>query len=56
MDFWVHNTLKGYIIEFSVENHQSFSKAKALFYEGARGILVDEDLVGGRRNATDSFG
>jgi hypothetical protein len=25
IDFWVKTTLEGYIIEFAVENHQSFS-------------------------------
>ena len=37
MDYWVQNTLEGYIIKFSAENHQSFSKAEVVFHEGARG-------------------
>jgi hypothetical protein len=40
VDFWVQTTLEGYIIEFSIENHQYFSKEEAIFYEGARGILL----------------
>jgi hypothetical protein len=42
VEFWVQTTLEGYIIEFSTENHQSFSKAEAIFYEGARGRLLRE--------------
>jgi hypothetical protein len=42
VDFWVHTTLEGYIIEFSIENHQYFSKAEAIFYKGARGRLLRE--------------
>jgi len=37
VDYWVQNTLEGYIIKFSMENHQSFSKAKVVFHEGTRG-------------------
>jgi hypothetical protein len=35
VDFWVHTTLEGYIIEFSMKNHKSFAKVEVLFYEGA---------------------
>lgn len=42
MEFWVQTTIEGYIIEFVVENHQSFSKAEAICYEGARGRLLRE--------------
>lgn len=34
--------LEGYIIEFDVENHQSFYKAKAIFKYGTRGGLIRE--------------
>jgi hypothetical protein len=42
IDFWVNTTLEGYIIEFAVENHQSFSRAEADFKKYARGILLRE--------------
>jgi hypothetical protein len=42
VDFWVHNILEGYIIEFVAENHQSFSKGEEIFKEGARGRLLWE--------------
>jgi hypothetical protein len=34
--------LEGYIIEFSTDNHQSFSKEEFLFKEGSRVILLWE--------------
>jgi hypothetical protein len=40
IDFWVNTTLEGYIIEFAVENHQSFSLAKVHFKKYARGRLL----------------
>jgi hypothetical protein len=42
VDFWVQTVLEGYIIEFSAENHQYFSKEEAIFKEGARGRLLWE--------------
>jgi hypothetical protein len=53
--------LEGYIIEFVAENHQAFSKAKAIFREGARGILLqgnpsmDQGFISRRRNVACSF-
>jgi hypothetical protein len=40
--FWVKTMLDGYIIEFFVENHQSFLKEEVVFYEGPRGRLLRE--------------
>jgi hypothetical protein len=34
--------LDGYVIEFFVENHQSFLKQEAVFCEGPRGRLLWE--------------
>jgi hypothetical protein len=34
--------LEGYIIEFSIENHQYFSKEESLFKEGSHGIFLQE--------------
>ena len=34
VDFCVHATLEGYIIEFTAKNHQSFSKSEAIFKYG----------------------
>jgi hypothetical protein len=31
VDFWVNMTLEGYIIEFTVENHQYFSQEEEIF-------------------------
>jgi hypothetical protein len=42
VEFWVKIVLEGYIIKFSIENHQSFSKAEAVFKEGVRGRLLRE--------------
>jgi hypothetical protein len=42
VDFWVQTTLEGYIIEFSTESHQYFSKEEVVFKEGARGRLLWE--------------
>jgi hypothetical protein len=42
VDLWVQTTLEGCIIEFSAENHHSFSKAEEVFYEGSRGRLLRE--------------
>jgi hypothetical protein len=39
---WVHTTLEGYIIEFSIANHQYFLKEEVVFKEGAHGILLQE--------------
>jgi hypothetical protein len=35
MEFWFQITLEGYIIKFSMENQQSFSKEEAIFLEGS---------------------
>ena len=55
--FWVETTLDGYIVEFSAECYQSFSKTKAIFHFGLRlkllkdislwikALMVDEGLV-----------
>jgi hypothetical protein len=40
--FWVNTTLEGYIIEFAIENHQSFSRVEADFKKDVRGILLRE--------------
>jgi hypothetical protein len=37
VDFWVNTTLEGYIIDFAVENHQSFSRAEEYFKKYAQG-------------------
>jgi hypothetical protein len=42
MEFWVQIVLEGYIIEFSAENRQAFSKDEAIFKEGSRGRLLRE--------------
>jgi hypothetical protein len=42
MEFWVQTTLEGYIIEFSAENYQLFSKVEEVFYEGDQGRLSRE--------------
>jgi hypothetical protein len=42
VEFWVQTTLERYIVEFSMENHQSFSKEEVVFYKGAQGILLRE--------------
>jgi hypothetical protein len=39
---WVQTTLEGYINEFVSNNHQSFLEVKAIFKEGAQGILLRE--------------
>jgi len=42
VDFWVKTTMEGYIVEFSAENYQSFSKAEAMFGFKLRGRLMME--------------
>lgn len=42
VDFWVQTTIKGYIIEFIAESHQSFSKVDDVFRVGLRGKLLKE--------------
>ena len=42
MDFCAETTLDGYIVEFSTECYQSFSKAKAIFRSRLRGKLLKE--------------
>jgi len=45
MDFWVQTTLERYIIEFSLEGHQSFSKVKVMFKLGFWGRILREILL-----------
>jgi hypothetical protein len=42
MEFWVSTTLEGYIIEFVVKNHRSFSQTEAIFKKYTRGRLLRE--------------
>lgn len=42
VDFWVKTTVEGYIVEFSAESYQSFSKVEAVFGSGVRGRLMRE--------------
>jgi hypothetical protein len=42
MDFWVDTTMEGYIIEFTAENHLSFSQEKVIFKKGVQKILIRE--------------
>jgi hypothetical protein len=34
IDFWVHRTLEGHIIEFEAKNHQSFSRVEEILKKG----------------------
>jgi hypothetical protein len=42
VDFWVHTTLERYSVEFSVENHQYFSRAEEIFKISAHNRLLRE--------------
>jgi hypothetical protein len=42
IDLWVNTTLEGYIIEFVVDNHPSFSQAEVDFKKDARGRMLRE--------------
>jgi hypothetical protein len=40
VDFYVNTTLEGYIIKFSAENHQSFSREEVDFKKYAWGRIL----------------
>jgi hypothetical protein len=42
VDLWVDTTLEGYIIDFAMENHQSFSREEVIFKKGACKIILLE--------------
>jgi hypothetical protein len=42
VDFWVHMTLEGYIVEFAAENHQYFSRVEEIFKKGVCDRLLRE--------------
>jgi hypothetical protein len=42
IDLWVNTTLEGYIIEFAVENHQSFLRVEVISKKYVRGRLLRE--------------
>ena len=42
VDFWVESTLDRYIVEFSAECYQYFSRVEDTFRSGLRGELLKE--------------
>ena len=36
VEFWVHNILDGYIIDFSVDTIKSYSEVETTFFQGPR--------------------
>ena len=39
--FWINNSLKGYIIEFSITYNQSYSATEREFFQGPRGRYLN---------------